>query len=181
VISTALLLFVLYLPRLWGGKAFDLVRVLGSAVVGRDNQQSRFMGMTAFFLVGLLFAVGYGVVAEIMLLDESPTAGSGAMQLTHDDTGAEAPVASQPGLPLRFDARFPMVGTVLGLIHGLVITAIVVGIILPRHPLPKYRLGGEESVSRSQATAGILVSHLVFGTTVMLFHHQLLRLLLPLT
>lgn len=157
LIATALMVFVLYLPRLWGGTTYDVIGALGSAMVGEETQQARFMGTTAYFLVGLVFAVFYGwIVLELL---ESP----GALV----DSG----IPVFPGAPVEIDLLFPLLGALLGLVHGMVVAILVTVIVIEHHPLERFR-------RRVGLVPSQVLSHVVYGATVMFFHHQLLQLLL---
>lgn len=157
LIATALMVFVLYLPRLWGGRAYDVMGALGSAMVGAETQQARFMGTTVYFLGGLVFSLLYGWI--VLALLESP----GAV----GDFGI--PVLE--GAPVEIDLLFPLLGALVGLVHGMVVAILVTVIVIEHHPLERFR-------QRVGLVPSQVLSHVVYGATVMFFHHQLLQLLL---
>lgn len=159
LIATAVMVFFLYLPRLWQGRTYDVMGALGSAMTGKENAQSRFMGTTAYFLVGILFALLYGWIV-LALLEDPPIA------------GPSWPVF--PGAPVNIDLLFPLLGALIGFVHGMVVAILVTVIVIEHHPIERYR----EKVGLIPSQ---VVAHVVYGATVMFFQHQFLQLLLSLS
>lgn len=157
LIATAVMVFFLYLPRLWQGVTYDVMGALGSAITGRENQQSRFMGTTTYFLFGLLFAVLYGWI--VLTLLESPRT-------------IEIPRwPALGGTPVEIDLLYPLLGALIGFVHGMVVAILVTVVVIEHHPIEKYR-------SRVGLIPSQVLAHVVYGALVMFFHHQLLQLLL---
>ncbi|MEX2543307.1 MAG: hypothetical protein WD314_15995 [Trueperaceae bacterium] len=157
MIATAIMVFFLYLPRLWDAPTYDVMGALGSAITGNEGQRARFMGTTTYFLVGILFALLYGWIVMAML--DSPR----SISLPRWSVLAEA--------PLEIDLLFPLFGALVGLVHGIVVALLVTIVVIEHHPIPKYR-------SRVQLIPSQVLAHVIFGATVMFFHHQFLQLLL---
>lgn len=157
LIATAVMVFFLYLPRLWNGPTYDVMGALGSAITGNESQRARFMGTTAYFLVGILFALLYGWLVMAML--DAPR---------NIDVPRWQVLA---GAPLEIDLLFPLFGALVGLVHGIVVALLVTIVIIEHHPIAKYR-------ARVQLVPSQVLAHVVFGATVMFFHHQFLQLLL---
>ena len=159
LIATTLMVFFLYLPRLWQGATYDVMGALGSAMTGKENTQSRFMGMTTYFLVGILFALLYGWIV-LALLDDPPAVGPNWQAF--------------PGAPVTIDLLFPALGALIGFVHGMVVAILVTVIVIEHHPIHRYR----ENV---RLIPSQVLGHVVYGATVMFFQHQFLQLLLSLS
>jgi hypothetical protein len=160
LIATAIMVFFLYLPRLWQGRPYDVMGALGSAITGRESQQSRFMGTTVYFLGGILFALLYGWVA-LSLLEARFTLGI-----------PRWPVF--PGAPVMIDLVYPLLGALIGFVHGWVLALLVTVIVIEHHPIAEYR-------TRVSLIPSQVLAHVIYGATVMFFQHQLLQLLLGLS
>ncbi|HEX7003497.1 MAG TPA: hypothetical protein VF168_04875 [Trueperaceae bacterium] len=158
LIATAVMVFFLYLPRAWQGATYDVMGALGSAMTGRENGQSRFMGTTTYFLVGILIALLYGWIV-LALLEDPPV------------MGPSWPVF--PGAPVHIDLLFPLLGALIGFVHGLVVALLVAVIVIEHHPIVSYR-------EKVRLIPSQVLGHVVYGATVMFFHHQFLQLLLSL-
>ncbi|MDZ7799364.1 MAG: hypothetical protein U5K81_01050 [Trueperaceae bacterium] len=155
LIATVVMLLVLYLPRLWRGRPYDVAGVLGSALTGREDARSTFLGALTFGAGGIVFAVAYGLVVRTLMVNAA---------------AAPAWTVGTP-LPVTLDAVFPLAGLVLGFAHGAVVALLMTIVVTEHHPLPKYR----DSLA---LVPWLLVGHLVFGATAGFFHHQFLQLLL---
>jgi hypothetical protein len=157
LIATAIMVFFLYLPRMWDGRTYDVMGALGSAITGREGPRARFMGSTTYFLVGILFALLYGWIVLALL-----------------DAPRSIDVPRWPalaGTPVEIDLLYPIFGALVGLVHGIVIALLVTVIVIEHHPLTKYR-------TRVGLIPSQVLAHIVYGATVMFFHHQFLQLLL---
>lgn len=159
LIATAVMVFFLYLPRLWQGATYDVMGALGAAMTRRENQQSRFMGTTTYFLVGILFALLYGWI--VLALIDNPVA-----------TGPSWPAF--PGAPVQIDLLFPLLGALIGFVHGMVVALLVTVIVIEHHPIERYR-------EQVRLVPSQVLAHVVYGATVMFFQHQFLQLLLSLS
>lgn len=157
LIATAVMVFFLYLPRLWNRPTYDVMGALGSAMTGKEGQQSRFMGTTVYFLGGIAFALLYGWIVLAML--DAPR----AVSLPRWPAFA--------GTPVEVDLLYPVFGALVGLVHGIVVAFLVTVVVIEHHPISKYR-------SRLHLVPSQVLAHVVYGATVMFFHHQFLQLLL---
>ena len=159
LIATAVMVFFLYLPRLWQGETYDVMGALGSAMTGKENAQSRFMGTTIYFLVGILFALLYGWIVLAML---------------QDPPGLGPSWPAFPGAPVTIELLFPLLGALIGFVHGMVVAILVAVIVIEHHPILRYR----ENV---RLIPSQVLAHVVYGAVVMFFQHQFLQLLLMLS
>ena len=75
-----------------------------------------------------------------------------------------------PGLPTEINLVYPFLGAAIGLGHGILVAFFVVIIVIEHHPLEQYR-------ARFILVISQLISHIVFGITVMFFQSQFLQLL----
>lgn len=155
LIATTIMVFFLYLPRLWDAPAFEATAVLGAALTGRDGPRAKFMGTTAYFLIGILFALFYGWIVLLML--ESP--------------GMLPSWQILPGAPVDIDLIYPVLGAFVGLLHGILLAILLAVVVVEHHPVEKYRAQARRIPTQAWA-------HVAYGATVMFFHHQLLQLLL---
>lgn len=158
LIATTVMVFFLYLPRLWQGATYDVMGAIGAAITGRESQQSRFMGTTTYFLVGVLLALLYGWIV-LELLEATP----GGLP--------SWPIFS--GAPVRIDMLYPLLGALIGFVHGWVVALLVTIVVIEHHPISTYR-------ERINLVPSQIVAHVVYGITVMFFQHQFLQLLLNL-
>ncbi len=156
LIATGVMVFFLYLPRLWDGEYYDVLNALGSAITGRVGERSVFLGSLLYFGAGIVFAFLYGLLAATLLQ-------AGQMFDLPE-------IMILPDLPLEIDLLFPVVGALLGLAHGLIVALLVTIIVIEHHPIERFR-------SRYALVASQIISHLAFGATVMFFHSQFLQLL----
>lgn len=155
IIATVVMVAFLYLPRLWNGEYYDVLGALGSAFTGYLDGRAYFIGTIAYFSGGVLFAIFYGLVVEALLTSSFPI----------------PDLTLFPGLPVTINLFYPILGLVLGLGHGVLIALLVTIVVIEHHPLQRFR-------TRYILIISQLISHIVFGVTVMFFHHQFLQLLL---
>lgn len=155
LIATAVMLLFLYLPRLWYGGTYDAIGALGSALTGNDDDRSRFLGSVIFFAGGIAFAFLYGLVAYTLLQPEV--------------TVPQLDVL--PALPVQINVFYPLIGLALGLAHGGVVALLMTIVVIEHHPIARYR-------TRYLLIVSLILSHTVFGATVMFFHTQFLQLLI---
>ena len=156
LIATAVMLAVLYLPMLWGGQTFDVVRAIGSALSGKIDRRSSYIGAILYFGGGVIFALFYGWIASLLL----------------GSNGISAPsIPLDAGLPTEINLFFPLLGLILGLAHGGVIALFATILIIEHHPIEEFR-------TRYTLIVSTVFSHLVYGAVVMFFHHQFLQLLM---
>lgn len=155
LIATGVMVFFLYLPRLWNGNYYDVLGALGSAVTQTHDGRAYFVGSVLYFAGGIVFALLYGAVAASLLT-------SGALDVPQ--------LTVLPDFPIDINLFFPLIGVLLGLAHGIVV-ALLVTIVVEHHPLERYRIRLALALSQ-------VIGHLAFGLTVMFFHSQFLQLLL---
>lgn len=106
-------LMFLYLPLLWGGRSYDVLNAMGSAVTEKVGGRSALIGLALYSLGGLFFALLYGLVAQAIVSTE---AGSQVSVLT-----------------------FPLIGAALGLAHGGIVALLVTVVVIEHHPLERFR------------------------------------------
>lgn len=154
-IATAVMLGVLYLPRLWGGQGFDVLGALGSAVTKELDARARTIGAALYFAGGIVFALFYGWIAWMFL-----------------NAPAETRVPLVPlevGSPDGVNLFYPLFGMHIGFAHGLIVFLLGAVAILEHHPIEKFR-------TRYSLIASQIFSHIVFGAVVMFFLHIFLQL-----
>ncbi|HEX7022679.1 MAG TPA: hypothetical protein VF171_07465, partial [Trueperaceae bacterium] len=72
IIATSVMVGMLYIPLLWGGKHFDVLGALGSAVTRQDDGRARVLGALLYYAGGLLFSLLYGWAALALLTTSEP-------------------------------------------------------------------------------------------------------------
>ena len=154
IIATSIMLFFLYQPQLWGGSYYDVRAALGSAFTGRDDDRSRFLGILIYYLGGLVFAFFYGWIVLAFMTGDF---------LLPD-------LRLYRGLPVEINLFYPLLGVMLGFIHGLLVGFLLTIVIVEHHPITAYR-------TRVVLIPANLLGHIAFGATVTFFHHQFLQLL----
>lgn len=157
LIATAVMVFTLYLPRAWGGETYDVFGALGSALSGKVDSRSAYLGAVLYFAGGIVFATFYGWIAAQLV---GATNGIAAPQLPLD-----------LGLPTDVNVFFPFLGGILGVAHGGIVALFATILIIEHHPIEAFR-------TRYTLIISQIFSHLVYGAVVMFFHHQFLQLLL---
>ena len=153
LIATSIMVFFLYLPLAWQGNYYDVLGALGSAITRRIDAQARFLGALVYYGGGIFVSIFYGWVVLALI------------------RGAFVPQLNiLPGLPTEINLVYPFLGAAIGLGHGILVAFFVVIIVIEHHPLEQYR-------ARFILVVSQLISHVVFGITVMFFHSQFLQLL----
>ncbi|MCA9837412.1 MAG: hypothetical protein KC422_10860 [Trueperaceae bacterium] len=156
LIATSVMLFFLYLPLLWRGAYYDVLGAIGSYFTKEIDARSRFLGLIFYALIGVVFSLLYGLLALITL--------NNLDQLT-------LPSLTLPGIGIEMNSAFLLFGFALGLGHGIIVGLIATIVFIEHHPLEHYR-------KRLILVISQLISHIVFGITVMFFQSQFLQLLL---
>ena len=156
LLATAAMIVAIYLPRTWGGPTYDVLGALGSYRSGRLDARSLVRGALGFALVGVAFAVLYGLIVLALL-------GAG-------DAVPSLVVLGGAGLPADVNLFYALIGIVFGLGHGVIVSLLLTILVVEHHPLPRFR-------SRVPLVFTALLSHLVFGAVVTFFHSQFLQLL----
>lgn len=156
LIATSIMLFFLYLPRLWDGQVYDVLGAFGSAITGREDSRSTFIGSLLYYAGGIAFALLYGWL--VLTLMDAPS-------------GAGVPQVIVLSSPVVINLVYPMMGLMVGLGHGGLVALLVTIVVIEHHPLQRFR-------DRYTLVVSQIIGHLVFGATVMFFQHQFLQLLL---
>jgi hypothetical protein len=157
LIATFVMIFFLYLPLLWRGNYFDVLGALGSFITKEVDGRSRLIGGIFYVLVGILFALFYGWIA-LLLLRADPSLNFPRWTIF-------------PNAPTEINLLFPAFGFFIGLGHGVAASLLLTVVILEYHPLEQFH-------TRYILVISQLISHVVFGITVMFFQSQFLQLLL---
>lgn len=155
IIATAVMLAVLYLPRTWGGPNFDVLRALGSAFTGRLDARTLALGTLLYFLGGVIFAIFYGWLAA---------------QLVAATEAVWVPQIIVVPAPMEINLFYPILGMMIGLAHGGIVSLFTAILVIEHHPIERFRT--YYGLVPSQ-----ILGHVVYGATVMLLHHQFLRML----
>jgi hypothetical protein len=156
LIATGVMVAFLYLPLLWGGKYFDVMGAIGSAISGKLDARARFLGAMLYFLFGIVFALIYGWLA---------------LTVMQNLTASSLPRLVIPGLLIEVNAIYPFLGLAIGLGHGILVALLATIVFIEHHPLEQFH-------TRYILVLSQLISHLAFGMVVMFFHSQFLQLLL---
>jgi hypothetical protein len=152
LLGTALMVAILQLPLLWGGKPYDTLGALGAIFTRSVDARSRALGAVFLAVGGVAFAAVYGWVALMFL--------TGTFQ------GADYRVL--PDFPTQIDLFFPLLGLVGGFGHGMFMALIATFVVTDFHPI-------EEMRDPFGLVRSFLVGHTAFGLVVMFFQHQLLQ------
>ena len=149
LVAMVVMLFVLYFPRLLGRKQYDVLRALGSGVTGRLDARSVWLGTAMFVAGGIVFGLLYGWLAQVML--------------TGDET---LPTYGAAGLAFLSDPAFVFLflGTWVGAGHGVVVSLLTAILVIEHHPIERFR-------GRMALIPLIMISHIVFGGVVLMFHY----------
>ncbi len=153
LLGTAVMVAILQLPILWGGKPYDTLGALGAIFTRRVDARSRTLGALLLAVGGIAFAVGYGWVALMFM------------------TGAfEAPdYRVLRDFPTVIDLFYPLLGLIGGFGHGMFAALLTTFVVADFHPI-------EEMRDPFGLVRSFIVGHSVFGIVVMFFQHQLLQL-----
>ena len=152
LLGTALMVAILQLPLIWGGKPYDTLGALGAIFTKSVDARSRALGAVFLTGGGVAFAAVYGWVA--------------LMFLTGTFEGADYRVL--PDFPTQIDLFFPLLGLVGGFGHGMFMALIATFVVTDFHPI-------EEMRDPFGLVRSFLVGHTAFGLVVMFFQHQLLQ------
>lgn len=157
LLGTAIMVLFLYLPLLWGGLYYDTLGAIGSIWTRVADMRARLIGALILFAGGIVFAMLYGAVALLFMTE----------------TGAFEAVGYRilPSAPAQIDLFYPLIGLVGGAGQGIYMSLIASFVITDFHPLPDFRDPFPLIVS-------FLIGHMVFGTVVTFFQHQLLQLMI---
>ncbi len=156
LIATTVMVLFLYLPRLWGGTAYDIFSVLGSTITGRANERSVVVGSFLFAAGGIAFAFLYGWIASLMIANGSILP---HLYLANVTTG----------LPLPIDLSFAILGVAMGLLHGILFALVLTIVVIEHHPIERFR-------TRYSLVMYQVLGHMIYGATVMHFQSQFLTL-----
>jgi hypothetical protein len=155
VIAITVTLLFLYLPVFWRGNYYDILTSVGGVLFRRVTQGSRLTAALFLFIAGILTALFYAWFTLQFLEGIFPT-----------------PSATlEPGRFGAFSFFYPLVGAVIGLGQGVLVSLLTTFFVTSRNPLESYR----ESVP---LVASYLLGNTVYGAVVMICHALLLPLLL---
>ena len=152
LLGTALMVAILQLPILWGGKPYDTLGALGAIFTRSVDARSRAVGALFLSVGGVAFAAVYGWVA--------------LMFLTGTFEGADYVVLRD--FPTQIDLFYPLLGVVGGFGHGMFASLIATFVVTDFHPI-------EEMRDPFGLVRSFIVGHTVFGLVVMFFQQQLLQ------
>lgn len=155
LIATLIMVTFLYLPLLWEGRTYDVLGAIGSALTKEAGARSLYVGGLLYLLGGLLVALAYGWLT--LRVTQSPI--FNLRRLVVFSAG-----------PVEVNLVYPLIGFLVGLAHG-VLVGLFTTILVEHHPLRQYR-------TRYLLVVSQVISHIVFGVTVMFFHAQFLQLLM---
>lgn len=155
LVGTAIMLLFLYLPVLWSGLYYDTLGAIGSIWTRRVDLRSRLIGALFLFAGGIVFALLYGAFVILFLTEAGGIFDAPDYRIL-------------PSVPAEVDLFYPLIGLVGGFGQGLYTSLITSFIVTDFHPLPEFRDPYPLIVS-------FLVGHMVFGTVVTFFQHQLLQ------
>jgi hypothetical protein len=160
LIATFVMIFFLYLPLLWRGNYFDVLGALGSYITREVNGRSRLIGGIIYVAVGIVFAYLYGWIA---------------LALLQQDLALNFPRWTLfPNAPTEINLLFPVFGLAIGLGHGIFASLALTVLVIEYHPLERFH-------TRYILVLSQVISHIVFGVTVMFFQSQFLQLFLGLS
>lgn len=152
LLGTAVMVAVLNLPLVWGGKVYDTLGALGAVFTRRIDARSRVLGGIFLTLGGIGFAVAYGWVALMFV--------TGTFQ------GPDYVILRD--FPTTVDLFYPILGLVGGFGHGMFAALIATFVVTDFHPI-------EEMRDPFGLVRSFLIGHTAFGVVVMFFQHQLLQ------
>lgn len=154
LIAMAVMLFVLYAPRLVGRKSYDVLRALGSGLTGRVDGGSTALGGVVFTVGGIVFGFLYGLLVRAMMGTIEP--------IENYATGLE--FLGQVNFAYLF------VGHWIGAGHGVALSLLLTVLVIEHHPVERFR-------GRMGLVPLVMISHIIYGGVVMFFHHQFLQVL----
>ena len=157
LLGTAIMVVFLYLPVLWGGLYYDTLAAIGSIWTRQTDLRSRLIGALFLFAGGIVFALMYGAFVVLFMTETGVFEAAGYRIL--------------PSAPAQIDLFYPLIGLVGGFGQGIYMSLISSFVITDFHPLPEFRDPFPLIVS-------FLVGHMVFGTVVAFFQHQLLQFMI---
>jgi hypothetical protein len=151
---TVTLLFI-YLPVFWRGTSYDILTSLSGTFSKQVTQGSRLIAALVLFIGGILLALFYAWLTLQFIEGRFPTPNA---NLEPDSFG-------------QFSLFYPLVGAVLGLGQGVLVSLLTTLRITTVHPLESYR----ESVP---LVISYLMGNTLYGAVVITCHSLLLPLLL---
>lgn len=154
---TVTLLFT-YLPSFWKGHYYDVLTSLGGTLRTKTNRVSQGSRLTAIFLLfvlGILAALFYAWLTLMFLEGIFPTPSANL----------------EPGRFGSFSFFYPLVGAVIGLGQGVLVSLVTTFFITNRNVLETYR-------ESTPLVMSFLSGNTVYGAVVMTCHALLLPLLL---
>lgn len=152
LLGTALMVAILQLPLVWGGKPYDTLGAIGAIFTKSVDARSRAIGALFLSAGGIAFAAVYGWVALMFV--------TGTFQ------GADYVIL--PDFPTHIDLFYPILGLVGGFGHGMFASLLTTFVVTDFHPI-------EEMRDPFGLVRSFLIGHTVFGVVVMFFQQQLLQ------
>jgi hypothetical protein len=145
-----------YFPSFWKGNYYDILTSLGGTLTKtkRVSQGSRLTVILLLFMLGMLAALGYAWLTLMFLEGIFPTPSANL----------------EPGRFGSFSFFYPLVGAVIGLGQGVLVSLVTTFFITNRNVLEPYREG-------VPLVASYLFGNTVYGAVVMTCHALLLPLL----
>jgi hypothetical protein len=157
VAITVTLLFT-YLPSFWRGSYYDILTSLGGTFhtkTKRVSQGSRLTVILLLFTLGMFAALFYAWLTLMFLEGIFPTPSANL----------------EPGRFGSFSFFYPLVGAVLGLGQGVLVSLLTTFFVTARNVLEPYR-------ESTPLVMSFLSGNTVYGALVMTCHALLLPLLL---
>jgi hypothetical protein len=151
---TVTLLFT-YLPSFWHGSYYDILTSLGGGLFKSARQGSRLTTVLFLFVAGIVVAFFYALLTHMFLQGVFPTPSTDL----------------EPGRFGSFSFFYPLVGAVLGLGQGVLVSLLTTLFVTNRNVLETYR----ESVP---LVTSYLLGNTLYGAVIMTCHALLLPLLL---
>jgi hypothetical protein len=153
VAITVTLLFT-YMPSFWRGSYYDILTGLGGGLFKHTRQGSRLTVILLLFLLGMLAALFYAWLTLMFLEGIFPTPSANL----------------EPGRFGSFSFFYPVVGAVIGLGQGVLVSLLTTFFITNRNVLEPYR-------ESTPLVMSFLSGNTVYGAVVMTCHALLLPLL----
>jgi hypothetical protein len=154
LMAVTLTLLFSYMPSFWRGSYYDILTSLGAALFKSTGRGSRLTVILFLFASGIVVAFFYAWLTSMFLQGIFPT--------------PSAPL--EAGRLGTFNLFYPLVGAVIGLGQGVLVSLLTTFFVTSRNVLESHR----ESVP---LVASYLFGNTVYGAVVMTCHALLLPFL----
>lgn len=154
VAVTVTLLFT-YLPSFWRGSYYDILTSLGGGLFKSTKQGSRLAVILFLFIAGIVVAFFYALLTNMFLQGIFPTPSANL----------------EPGRFGTFSLFYPLVGGVVGLGQGVLVSLLTTFFVTNRNALESYR----ESVP---LVISYLLGNTIYGAVVVTCHALFLPFLM---